>query len=363
MESDISRVKIVTKTGSGSGKGGGGGMPSNVKPFGSPSNAEKGEGEGGSSQGGGGTVLVPAEGGGGQGQGGHRIIVGGNTMDKHLTSGSGSHKPKEINPNGAEQHEANNWDHLSEDQKEAMINDTLRDVIDKTERQWGEGGGGIPRGFNRKSLQPREDWKRILEEFLDDERVRVINDMKPNMREIAGTGSWASGADYEQIAIKCMIAIDVSGSIDQEDLTLFITKVHEIIDEPDFPEVKIELLFWDGIVEKHVTLDTSEQGGKMNVAQILEGVTTSGRVPGGGGTDPSCINTWVIANKQKLDIDVEDLHILIMTDGFFSSDFTLPHTYVQPIWILNGKKATDEHIKNNPRIKYSDIHFVDLKRK
>ena len=33
MESDISRVKIVTKTGSGSGKGGGGGMPSNVKPF------------------------------------------------------------------------------------------------------------------------------------------------------------------------------------------------------------------------------------------------------------------------------------------------------------------------------------------
>ena len=39
MESDISRVKIVTKTGSGSGKGGGGGMPSNVKPFGSLSNA------------------------------------------------------------------------------------------------------------------------------------------------------------------------------------------------------------------------------------------------------------------------------------------------------------------------------------
>jgi hypothetical protein len=160
MESDISRVKIVKKPSNASGKGGGG-MPSNIKPFGSPSDTKdkQEQGQGQKQQG---------QGGGGPGQGGHRIIKGGNTMDKHLTSGPGSHKPKGINPNGADELEANNWDHLSEEQKEAMANDTLRDVLEKTERQWGEGGGGVPRGFNRKRLQPREDWKRILEEFLDD---------------------------------------------------------------------------------------------------------------------------------------------------------------------------------------------------
>jgi len=459
MESNISRVKIVTKPSGTPGESEGGSMPPNVKPYGAPLDQEKGskgqkttgqgqaqdasgkereEGEGQSQkrgegqkqkqgedqkqkqgedqeqkegegqgqsrghkitrgrgeqkqqgqgqgrgqgqqgqgggqgqqgqgqqgqgqQGQGGGQGQQSQGDGGPGQGGHRITRGGKTMDKHIDAGQ--HKPKVLNPNGTEDLEANDWDEMTEQQKEALMKDKITQALDQIEKQYGQGGGGIPRGFDRKRLLPREDWKSILENFLDDEAQKVINDMKPNIREIAGTGVWSAGYDYEQKQIKCMIAVDVSGSIDDNDLTLFVTKIHEIIDEPDFPEVKLQLLFWDGKVEKAVTLDTGEQGGKQNVAQILQGITTSGRIIGGGGTDPSCINTWVNANKSKLDIEIDDLHILIMTDGHFSSDFVLPNTQEQPVWILNGKKATDEHIKANPRRRYTDIHFVDFKQK
>jgi len=353
MESNLSNVSKVVKPSSGGG-GGGGGTPSNVKIFGKPGQGKQQQ------QGQAGKGLPGQPSPGSPGGRSHKITKGGNTMDKHLTGGQGN-KPKVLNPNNVQDLEPNDWGNLSEQQKEAMMKDLLTNALDETERKWGAGEGGIPRGFDRKHLLPREDWKTILQNFLDDESQRVINDMRPNMREIAGTGSWAAGSEYVKQDIKCMIAIDVSGSIDQNDLTLFVTKIHEIIEEPGFAEVKMELLFWDGKVEKAVTIDTSEEGSKTSASQTLQGITTSGRVIGGGGTDPSCINTWVMANKDKLDMDVEEIHLLIMTDGYFDSNFTLPHTHVQPIWMLNGKKATDEHIKANNR-HYTDIHFIDLKQ-
>lgn len=201
-------------------------------------------------------------------------------------------------PNGHEPFDAHDWDGAQE-----MTADEQRDLareIDEAVRQGalvaGKMGSGGDRGLE-ELLEPQVDWREVLREFV--QTTCTGSDYstyrRPNRRYLS-SGIYMPSGVSEKVG-ELVVAIDTSGSIQQPEVTAFLSEVKAICDtvRPD----KVRLLYWDTTVCGDETYDTHE----------LETLIQSTKIKGGGGTDVDCVTEYI--REESINAQAA----IVLTDG------------------------------------------------
>jgi predicted metal-dependent peptidase len=179
----------------------------------------------------------------------------------------------------------------------------------------GKQGGDVDRSFEAL-MESKVDWREQLREFVSATCAGKGDSTwaKPSRR-------WLSQDIYmpsqisETVGSMC-VAIDTSGSIDDEAITKALSEVVAICDNTT-PE-KVDLLYWDTDVASH------EQYREDNYA----GLVNSTKPAGGGGTDVGCVMQYVTDNQLKPECTI------IITDGY--TGFPKEHPTYPVIWVIVG---------------------------
>ena len=100
---------------------------------------------------------------------------------------------------------------------------------------------------------------------------------------------------------RILIGGDTSGSIDNETLSTFLGFMQQLCDEVN--PSGVEVVWWDAAV---AGVDVFEADNLKNLASAV-------RPAGGGGTDPSCVPSWLKKHPKK----EEFVCAVMFTDGEF----------------------------------------------
>ena len=186
------------------------------------------------------------------------------------------------------------------------------------------GAGNLPANLQRiiKELtEPKINWKDLLAQQIQSLFKNNYSWMKPGRKSWHGDAIMPSLTPGEKIDI--CVAIDVSGSITDDDIKVFLSEIKGIVDA--YNDYQISMMCWDTEVHnfKIYTTDSTEN--------ILEY-----KIQGGGGTQPDCI--WDFLKVQG----IEPKKLVVFTDYcFYSFDSGSAEDYCNTVWI----------IKNNPKAK------------
>lgn len=198
--------------------------------------------------------------------------------------------------------------------------DKLGKEIDQAIRQGailaGKVKGILDRSFT-DLLSAKVDWKEALREFVSS----VCNGKdestwrKPNRR-------WLQHDIYMPSTIsetmgRVVVAIDTSGSINDEAVNRFLSEVVAIMDNVN-PEM-VDLIYWGSDVVGHEVYGMGEAD-KMKV---------STKPVGGGGTSPSCITKYL---KDK---NIVPECAIVLTDGYVGGDWG-GHWTSPVLWAIVG---------------------------
>ena len=177
------------------------------------------------------------------------------------------------------------------------------------------------KGLNRlfdKIINPSLNWKVILRNMVNNEISSDYTYNRLNKRGLA-LGYYLPSLKKENLNIS--VAVDVSGSINKEDLNKFMSEVYGILNS--FEQITLNLMFIDTKINNHYVLNkiSKEDLLKLNIG-------------GGGGTDFKEIYNYVGEKLPSTKL------LIFFTDGYAS--FPSEEIY-KTLWIL-----TKEHNKNIP---------------
>jgi len=201
-------------------------------------------------------------------------------------------------PNGQEPFDAHDWEGAQE-----MTADEKRDLareIDEAVRQGALVAGKMGSGGDRDLealLEPQVDWREVLREFVQTTCTGSdYSTWRKPKRRLLGQGIYMPSTYSEQVG-ELVVAIDTSGSIQQPEVTAFLSEVKAICDmvHPD----KVRLLYWDTQVCGDETYDTHE----------LETLIQSTKIKGGGGTDVDCVTEYI--REESINAQAA----IVLTDG------------------------------------------------
>jgi predicted metal-dependent peptidase len=182
----------------------------------------------------------------------------------------------------------------------------------------GKLGKKVPRAID-ELFEPKLDWREMLRDFIsatckgnDEYTWRKFNKrMLPN-------DLYLPSMENESVG-ELVIACDTSGSIGQNELTIFATELQSIVDTvtPDL----IRILWWDYEV-------CSEQTFRPDQYQELHKLL---KVAGGGGTRLSCVSEYITKEQIKAEA------IIVFTDGWVEQDIQW-NMSTPTLHIVNGNK-------------------------
>lgn len=200
---------------------------------------------------------------------------------------------------GFDEHDWKGAEGLTEEEKKKLEGD-IKQAIQQGQmaaKKAGAGGGSDKLGLG-ELLRSKVDWRAQLQEFVSS----VCADKQES--------SWRRPSRrylYQDMIMPTMVsesikelvlARDASGSMFCKTRLLKVTS--EMVAITSMLHIdRIHLIDWDGVVGKHEVL-TSDQ---MNTAEEVKAVT------GGGGTDPSCVSTYIKEKGIKPDA------VIMLTDG------------------------------------------------
>jgi predicted metal-dependent peptidase len=234
---------------------------------------------------------------------------------------------------GLDEHDWEGAQSLSDEDKRELARD-----IDEAIRQGAMAAGKMGGTGNRdidELLQPQVDWREVLREFV--QTTCTGNDYstyaRPNRRLMSQGIIMPSGIS-EQVG-ELVIAIDTSGSIGQRELTAFLSEVKGICDtvKPD----KVRLLYWGWSVVGDESYDMHE----------LDGLITSTKPRGGGGTDVNCVTEYMAGEGIKPQA------CIVITDGYLYNgwgDWTCP-----VLWTIMDNKSAVPSVGKAVHIKSRDM--------
>jgi predicted metal-dependent peptidase len=202
---------------------------------------------------------------------------------------------------GMDEHDWEGAQDLSDEEKGALARD-----IDEAIRQGalaaGKMGGTDSRELE-ELLKPQVDWREVLREFIS--TTCAGNDYstwaRPNRRLMSQGVYMPSG--ISQSVGELVVAIDTSGSINKRTLTTFLSEVKSICDTVH-PE-QVRLLYWGHEVVGDESYKTDE----------LDGLTTSTKPMGGGGTDVNCVTQYMTAKG------INPQACIVLTDGYLCGNW------------------------------------------
>ena len=222
-------------------------------------------------------------------------------------------------PEGLDEHQWQDAVSLSPEEREQLSRE-----IDSAVRTGallaGKQGGDVDRSFEAL-MESKVDWREQLREFVSATCAGKGDSTwaKPSRR-------WLSQDIYmpsqisETVGSMC-VAIDTSGSIDDEAITKALSEVVAICDNTT-PE-KVDLLYWDTNVASH------EQYREDNYA----GLVNSTKPKGGGGSSSIAVFEYINNTLPNL----PEVCIMI-TDGYIEFPKEVPKYPV--IWVLMNNTGT-----------------------
>ena len=195
-----------------------------------------------------------------------------------------------------DEHDWEGAEGLSDEEQEGLAKE-----IDEAIRQGAITASKMGTGGERTVadlLEPQVDWREVLREFITD--TCKGNDYstysRPNRRSMH-TGIYFPSGITEQVD-ELVLAIDTSGSIGQRELSAFLTEIKCICDTVHPKSVRI--IYWDTEVCAEEVYSIDE----------LDTLTQSTKPAGGGGTDVSCVTSYMATNG------INPQATIILTDGY-----------------------------------------------
>ena len=210
----------------------------------------------------------------------------GDTLDEHLEeagAGDGDEKDGKGKPK------------LSKEQIK-QIKDEIKEAMIQSAQA--AGAGKVPAGIMRmiKDLtEPKMDWREVLRMNIQSIIRNDYSFQRPN-RKSQHSGAILPGMKNDE-TVDVAVAIDMSGSIGDEDAKIFLSEVKGIMDQ--YADYKIDL--W--------TFDT-EVYGYVQISQDNDHELLEYQPQGGGGTDFEVNWQFMVEN------DIQPKKFIMFTDGY-----------------------------------------------
>lgn len=201
----------------------------------------------------------------------------------------------------AQGHDEHDWDGATEmTEVEAK---TIEKEIDAAIRQAslvGSLNGGMPRSI-KEMLVPDVDWRTLLAEFVKStcSGLDKTTWRRPHRTYVAY--DLYIPAPYSESMKRILLCGDTSGSISNDDISMFLGHMQHLVNEVN-PN-GVDIAWWDTEV---AGVDSFERG-------AMDALANAAKPAGGGGTDPACIPEWV-RTEGKVD---DYACAVVITDGEF----------------------------------------------
>lgn len=204
---------------------------------------------------------------------------------------------------GLDQHDWDGAKEMSAEEQEKLakeVDQAVRQGQIAASKMHGQGGGNLDREL-QELMNPKVDWRELLREFVS--AICAGRDQsswrRPNRRFLS-TDTYMPSMVSERVG-HIVIGIDTSGSIGGPELARFLSEVKDIAERvnPD----KVDLIYWDARVAGHEEYDSFS----------LPNLISSTKPRGGGGTDPTCVATYLAEKKINPEC------IIMLTDGYIPS--------------------------------------------
>jgi predicted metal-dependent peptidase len=237
----------------------------------------------------------------------------GDVLDEHIKEGDGSGSgDKDGDKNG-------NRPTISKEDAQ-KIKDEIKEAMIQSAAA--AGAGKTPAGIMRmiKSLtEPKMNWREIIRQQIQSIVRNDYSFQRPN-RKSQHTGAVLPGM-IPDTTIDVAIALDMSGSIGQEDATVFLSEVKGIMDQ--YEDFNIQLWCFDTDVYNHVKI------GHDNSDELL-----SYEPQGGGGT------TFEVNWEFMRDNDIQPKKFIMFTDGYPCGSWG-EEDYCDTLFIVKGNTSAE----------------------
>lgn len=204
---------------------------------------------------------------------------------------------------------------LSEEERD-QIRQEIRENVVQAAKAAKAAGHSVPQSIERLIMdltEPQMDWRELIQTVLTSTIKTDYTYMRPSRRSWHMDAILPSQTPGEEIEIT--VAIDTSGSINNSELTLFLSEIQSIMDT--FDGYKIKVLSWD----------TSVYNPQEYTSENLENIAAY-TPKGGGGTDVNCVFNHIKQSGSSVD------RLVIFTDGFFFGDYGDPDL-CDTLWIIH----------------------------
>ena len=184
------------------------------------------------------------------------------------------------------------------------------------------GAGKTPAGIQRmikNMTEPKMDWRQLVQQEIQS-IVRNDYSFQRVNRKSMHSGAVLPGMK-EATTIDVAIAIDMSGSIGEEDATVFLSEIKGIMDQ--YEDFKVNLWCFDTDIYNHkeITHDNSHD-------------LTEYEPQGGGGTDFEVNFSFMEENG------IQPKKFIMFTDGYPCGSWG-PEDYCDTIFIVKGNREAE----------------------
>lgn len=213
--------------------------------------------------------------------------------------GEGGNGDEDGEGSGFDEHDWDGAKNLSEKEKQATareIDQAIRQGIIAHNKAVGSGAGGIDRALE-ELVEPEVDWREVLREFVKSTcSAKDASSWRRVNRRFLSGDTYMPSLIGESVG-HLVIGVDTSGSIAGRELAEFLSEVKAIAEEVR-PQ-KVDLMYWDTSVAGHEEYDASS----------VPNIVSSTRPKGGGGTNPTCMISYMAEKNIKPEA------IIMLTDG------------------------------------------------
>ena len=177
---------------------------------------------------------------------------------------------------------------------------------------------GVLERLCQKILESKIDWRKLIRKHLIAYRQSDMSYGKPDKRMYWQSAIYPGPVPSVPDSVKGVkVCIDTSGSISDNDMEEFISYIFKLTKQF---KVDAELIYWDAEIQS---------AGKITNMTDIKSV----KILGGGGTDPSCVFSYLDNNKSKPILTV------MLTDGYFSQNALTENIkwkrrYKDTLWII-----------------------------
>lgn len=211
-------------------------------------------------------------------------------------------------PQGFDEHGWEDAQSMSPEEQRLLAQE-IDQAIRQGQRLASQMGGGADRAIG-ELLKVRTDWRAATRDFLTTfiKGGDELSWSRINRRSVGGDGELMPGTIQESTG-ELAIWNDASGSISQQELTLFLSHIVHIT--KTIKPIRITIGFWDTKVHGHQTFEPNQYD------SLLKTVVAKG----GGGTEVNCVHGYMKKHKMTPEANI------ILSDGYLSStpkDFGIP---------------------------------------